>query len=95
MIDEYNANLSSEEKLSILCKRSIDKIIIVHLNINSLRNMFVSLAGQITVHIDILMVSETELDEIFPIGQFIIEGFGIPYRVDQNANDGGIMLSVR
>ena len=57
--------------------------------------MFVSLAGQITVHIDILMVSETELDEIFPIGQFIIEGFGVPYRVDQNANDGGIMLSVR
>ena len=41
------------------------------------------------------MVSETKLDESFPIGHFIIEGFGVPYRVDRNANGGGIMLFVR
>ena len=39
------------------------------------------------------MVSETKLDESFPIGQFIIEG--VPYRVGRNANGGGIMLFVR
>ena len=41
------------------------------------------------------MVSETKLDESFLIGQFIIEGFGVPYRVDRNGNGGGIMLFVR
>ena len=62
---------------------------------NSLRNKFGSLIGQITGNIDILMVSETKLDESFPIGQFFIEGFSILYRVDRNANGGGIMLFVR
>ena len=38
------------------------------------------------------MVSETKLDDIFPIGQFVIEGFGVLSRVDQNLNGGGIML---
>ena len=46
-------------------------------------------------NIDILMVSETKLDESFPVGQFITEGFGVPYKVDRNANGGGIMLFVR
>ena len=30
------------------------------------------------------MISETKLDESFPIGQFIIEGFGVPSRVERN-----------
>ena len=81
MIDGYNANLSSKEKLNILRKRNIDKTIVAHLSINCLRNKFDSLIGQITSNIDILTVLETKLDESFPIGQFIIEGFGVPYRI--------------
>ena len=42
--------------------------------------------------IDILMISETKLDERFPIGQFHIEGFGTPIRLDRNQNGGGITL---
>ena len=87
--------LISKEKLSILRKRDTDKTIDAHLNINSLRKKFDSLVGQITGNIDILMVSETKHNESFPIGQFIIEGFGVPYRVDRNGNGGGIMLFVR
>ena len=45
------------------------------------------------------MVSETKIDESFPIEGLlrfiIIEGFSVPYRVDQNANGGGIMLFLR
>ena len=41
------------------------------------------------------MVSETKLDESFPRGQFIIEGFGARYRVDRNGIGGGLMLFVR
>ena len=95
MIIEVNTNLSSKEKLSILRRRNIDKIIVTHLIINPLRNKFDSFIGQITGNTDILMVWETKLDDSFPIGQFIIEGFDVLYRVDQNANDGGIMLLVR
>ena len=96
LIDEYDANLSSTEEFWIIIRmRNIDKIIVAHLNIKSLRNKVDSLIGQITGNIDILMVSETTLDESFPISQFIIEGFGVPYRVDWNFNGGGIMLFVR
>ena len=95
MIIEVNTNLSSKEKLSILRKRKVDKIIVTHLIIKPLRNKFDSFIGQITGNTDILMVWETKLDDSFPIGQFIIEGFDVLYRVDQNTNDGRIMLLVR
>ena len=62
---------------------------------NSLRNNFDNLLGQITGNTDISMVSETKLDESFPIGQFIIEVFGVPYRIDRNGIGGGLMLFVR
>ena len=86
MIDGYNANLRFKEKLSIIRKRTIGKIIVARLNINPLRNKFDSLIDQITGRIDILMVSETKLDESFPIGQFVIEGFGVSCNVDQKDN---------
>ena len=41
------------------------------------------------------MALETKLNSNFPIGQFINEGFGVPYRVGRNVNNGGIMLFVR
>ena len=86
MIDGYNANLRFKEKLSIIRQRNIGKIIVARLNINPLRNKFDSLIDQITGRIDILMVSETKLDESFPIGQFVIEGFGVSYNVDGKDN---------
>ena len=81
--------------MSLLRKRNIDKIIVAHLNINSLRNKFDSLIGQITGNIDILMVSEKKPSGSFLIGQFIIEAFDVPYRVNRDGNGGRIMLSVR
>ena len=95
MIDEYNANLNFKEKLRIIRKLNIGKTIVAHLNINSFRNKFNNLISQITGSIDILMISETRLDKSFPIGQFIIEGFGVFYRADQNVNGAEIMLFVR
>ena len=68
---------------------------IAHLNIDSLRNKFDGLISQTTGSINILMISKTKLDESIPIGQFVIESFGLLYRVDWNGNSGGIMLFVR
>ena len=41
------------------------------------------------------MISETKIDESFPLGQFKINGFHAPPRFDRNSNRGGIMLFVR
>ena len=45
--------------------------------------------------LDILMLSETKFDDSFPIGQFHIEGFSTPIRLDRNITGGGIMLFSR
>ena len=44
---------------------------------------------------DILLISETKLDSSFPLKQFYIDGFTIPYRLGRNQNGGGNMLYIR
>ena len=41
------------------------------------------------------MISETKIDESFPKGNFLIEGFSIPYRLDRDSKGGEIMLYVK
>ena len=53
------------------------------------------LSDQIKGNIDVLLVSETKIDDSFPIGNFLIDGFSTPYRLDRNSNGGGLMLFVR
>ena len=69
--------------------------IIAQLNINSLRNKFGFLSSQITKYVDILLLSETKLDDSFPTGQFSLNGYSKPYRLDRSSNGGGILLYVR
>ena len=40
------------------------------------------------------MISETQIDEVFPEGYFLAEGFRTPYWLDRDCNGGGIMLYV-
>ena len=61
---------TSSQDLKSLSIRNLNKVIVWHLNTNSIRNKFNVLAHQVTGHIDILMISETKLDERFPPGQF-------------------------
>ena len=75
--------------------KHVNKIIIGHLNINSLRNKFEFLFEVTRGKVDILMISETKIDESFPLGQFKVNGFNAPFRLDRNINGGGIMLFVR
>ena len=53
------------------------------------------LSGQIKGNLDILLASETKIDHSFPIGNFVIDRFSTPYRLDRNSNCGGLMLLVR
>ena len=46
-------------------------------------------------NIDILLVSETKLDDTFPVGQFYIDGYATPYLFDRTSHDDGILLYIR
>ena len=81
--------------LNELRKNNMGRIIIGHLNINSLRYKFEALKSMIKNKIDIFVVSETKLDESFPTGQFEIDGFSTPFRVDRNKEGGGLIIFIR
>ena len=53
------------------------------------------LSDQIKGNIDVLFLSETKTNDSFPNGNFLIDGFSTPYRLDQNSNGGGFMLFFR
>ena len=76
-------------------KTHVNKLIIAHLNINSLRNKFEFLVEFTWGKIDILMISETKIDESLPLGQFKVNDFDAPFRLDRIINGGGVMLFVR
>ena len=46
-------------------------------------------------HTDMLMISETKLNESFSTRQFLLGGYSVPFRFDKNENGGGILLYVR
>ena len=81
--------------LKALRSDNSNKLIFAHLNINSMRNKFGSFSTQVKGNIDALMVSETKIDDSFPVGNFVVDGFSTPYRLDRDSNGGGIMLYVR
>ena len=91
-------SLSESNKVASLYsirKGKLNKLLVAHLNINSLRLKFDSLAQKLTGNVDMLMISDTKLGNTFPEGQFLIKGFSKPYRIDRNCHRGGIMLYVR
>ena len=71
------------------------RVIIGHININSIRNKFEPLVSFLSNNLDILMISETKTDDTFPDFQFLIKGFLLPYRLDRAAKGGGILLYIR
>ena len=58
-------------------------------------NKFESVVKDIGSNVDSLMLSETKLDHSFSKGQFLIKGFGDPFRIDGNSNAGRILFYVR
>ena len=78
--------------LTSLRKDNVDRLIFAHLNINSIRNKFDNLSQLIRGKIDVLLISETKIDDSFPEGQFLIDGFSAPYRLDRNCQGGALML---
>ena len=102
-IDETfdNDNIGEGETPDILLNnlrlKNIDRLIIGHLNINSIRNKFEGLKQIINNNIDILIVSESKLDHTFPDKQFSMDGYRT-IRQDREHNGhsgGGIIIFIR
>ena len=53
------------------------------------------LSDQINGNIDVLLVSETKVDDSFPNINFLTDGLITPYTFDGNSNGGGLKLFVR
>ena len=81
--------------MSILDKRrekNPDKLIFGNLNINSVYPEFDQMIFSLQGKVDILILTETKLDESFPTTQFLIEGYSKSFRLDRNRNGGGLLV---
>ena len=90
-----NINEASDGALSILDKRreeNPDKLIFGNLNINSVYPKFDQMKFSLQGKVDILILTETKLDESFPTTQFLIEGYSKPLRLDRNRNVEGYLF---
>ena len=63
------------------------------MNVNSIRNKFVSIQELIKRTFDIFLISETKIDDSFPNAQFKIEGYK-SFRKDRDAFGGGLLFYV-
>ena len=83
------------KQLSDLRIKNLHRVCIGHININFIRNKFEMLSAVVASNIDILMISETKIDNSCPDAQFYIDGYSSPYRFDRKGNGGGILVYVR
>ena len=81
--------------LRTIRNRNINVIVLVHWNINSIHNKFEMLKEIVSGKMDILLKSETKIENTFPTDQFHIPGFSNPYRLDKTSNGGGLLLYKR
>ena len=85
-------SLEKNNNLKSICNYKFNRLVLVCLNIHSVRNKSDNLTQKITDNVVILMIWETELDNSFPEGQFLIPGYRAPYRIDQNCHGGNVMV---
>ena len=62
-------------QLKVLKRSTLKKIFFRHLNLNSIRNKFVSNQELIKRTFDIFLISEANIDDSFPNAQFETEGY--------------------
>ena len=93
-----SSNIQEENSLDSLRKsrlRNVNKVIIGNINTNPLPANFDQVKEVILKNVDILVITQTKLDDTFPLGQFYVEGFTMPYRLDRNCNGRGVIIYVR
>ena len=94
-INTVPTNDDFKRKLKDIRIINLNRIVISHININSIRNKFELLVEAVMGNADILMVTETKIDESFPTNQFIIPGFTSQYRLEITKDGGTILVFIR
>lgn len=66
------------------------KVVFAHFNVSSVRNKFLFLVKQFEGNTDILMI--LEIGDSFPPGNFLIDGYSKPCKLDRNSIDGILFM---
>ena len=74
--------------------KNANRLILGHLNINSIVGKFDHFKVLIENNIDILVLRETKIDARFPNAQYRIDEFSAPFRLDRNRFGGGVLIYV-
>ena len=96
-ISSKSTNIVTDAKLGLeeMKPNSPDNLILGHVSINSIQSKFDVLTYIIVNNIDIILISETKINDTFLTAQFFITVFSIPYRYIRNRTGGRIVLFVR
>ena len=92
---EGQNGIGPKSVLHLLKANNADRPVIAQLNINFLAPKFEPLEDLIKDNIDLLLISETKIDDTYQTEQFRIEGYSKPIRLDRNRNGGGLMIFSR
>ena len=87
--------INENHVLNTLRNKNSEMVIIGHLNINHVEKKFEPFVSLVKEKLDIILLSETKIDESFPSSQFAIEGYTKPFRRDRDIHGGGILIYVR
>ena len=72
-------------------KSNHNRLIFSIVNANSIPNKLDDIRITIADFVDILVITESKLDQSFPESQFFINSFSKPFRKDRNRHDGLLM----
>ena len=75
--------------------KNLHNVIVGLLNVNSIASKFDAIKCFIPGNIDVMIFCETKLDDSYPTGQFLMDGFKKPFRLDRNAHGGGLLIYIR
>ena len=75
-------------------RNSPNKLILGHVNINSISNKFDALTYIIGNNIDIILISEIKTDDTFHTDELFIKGFTVLYKQNRNRTGVGLLLFV-
>ena len=73
-------NSNSIKQPKTIRLKDINRVIIGNLNTNSLTVTFAQLQEIVLKYVDILILTETKLDDSFPAPQFMFDGLSMPYQ---------------
>ena len=97
-LNESNTEINTEDPsliLDTLRTKYNESIVIGHLNVNHIENKFQPFVSLVKYKLDIVLLSETKLDNSYPPSQFVIQGYWNLFSRDGDAHGGGRLLYVR